>query len=98
MTFLALDMEWSEKSLVILEMGYASIRSAHLEASGVWPPVPESNYRCARLWLDGLHSESQPCSRKGHYIVQDFVDKVHNRINPTFPWDVSPFSDNSATY
>lgn len=27
--------------------------------------------------------------RKGHYIVSDYVDKVHNRIAPTFPWDVS---------
>ncbi|KAG8982484.1 hypothetical protein FRB90_006757, partial [Tulasnella sp. 427] len=69
MSFLALDFEWSEKSLVVLEMGYAAIRSAHLEASGVWPPIPESNYR------------------KGHYIVSDYVDKVHNRIAPTFPWD-----------
>ncbi|KAG8895839.1 hypothetical protein FRC00_006833 [Tulasnella sp. 408] len=69
MTFLALDFEWSEKSFVTLEMGYAAIRSAHLEASGVWPPIPESNYR------------------KGHYIVSDYVDKVHNRIAPTFPWD-----------
>ncbi|KAG8971910.1 hypothetical protein FRC05_010579 [Tulasnella sp. 425] len=56
MTFLALDFEWSEKSFVVLEMGYAAIRSAHLEA-------------------------------KGHYIVSDYVDKVHNRIAPTFPWD-----------
>lgn len=44
-TFLALDFEWSEKSMVILEMGYAVIRSAHLDASGVWPPDPETNYR-----------------------------------------------------
>ena len=71
MTFLALDFEWSEKSFVILEMGYATIRSAHLDATGVWPPIPESNYR------------------KGHYIISDYVDKVHNRMNPTFPWDVS---------
>ncbi|KAG8901395.1 hypothetical protein FRB99_005331 [Tulasnella sp. 403] len=69
MTFLALDFEWSEKSLVVLEMGYAAIRSQHLEASGIWPPIPDSNYR------------------KGHYIVQDYVDKVHNRLAPTFPWD-----------
>ncbi|KAG8996702.1 hypothetical protein FRB94_011566 [Tulasnella sp. JGI-2019a] len=67
--FLALDFEWSEKSLAVLEMGYAVIRSAHLDASGVWPPMPESNYR------------------KGHYIVQDHVDKIHNRMMPTFPWD-----------
>ncbi|KAG8883948.1 hypothetical protein FRB98_002728 [Tulasnella sp. 332] len=68
-TFLALDFEWSEKSLVVLEMGYAVIRSAHLDASGVWPPLPASNYR------------------KGHFIVQDHVDRIHNRIMPTFPWD-----------
>ena len=53
---MSIDFEWSEKSLVVLEFGYAAIRSAHLDAINVWPPVPEDNYRlvsatCSSLWI-----------------------------------------------
>ncbi|KAF7313225.1 ATP-synt-DE-N domain-containing protein [Mycena kentingensis (nom. inval.)] len=45
-TFLAVDFEWSERNeKSCLEWGYAAIRCAHLDAAGVWPPVPDSNYR-----------------------------------------------------
>ncbi|KAF8514283.1 hypothetical protein JB92DRAFT_2919913 [Gautieria morchelliformis] len=69
-TFLAIDFEWSERNASrCLEWGYAAVRCGHLDAMGVWPPVPEKNYR------------------KGHFIVADYVDKVHNKHCPTFPWE-----------
>ncbi|KDQ15567.1 hypothetical protein BOTBODRAFT_31459 [Botryobasidium botryosum FD-172 SS1] len=68
-TFLSLRFEWSEKSLVVLEAGFAAVRCAPLDALGVWPPVPDANYR------------------KGHFIVQEYVDKVRNKQRPTFPWE-----------
>jgi transcription initiation factor IIF auxiliary subunit len=27
-------------------------------------------------------------SRKGHYIVAEYVDKVVNKLHPTYPWHV----------
>ncbi|KAF8515802.1 hypothetical protein BU17DRAFT_6856, partial [Hysterangium stoloniferum] len=45
-TFLALDFEWSERNpSTCLEWGYAAVRCGHLDAMGIWPPVPETNYR-----------------------------------------------------
>ena len=26
--------------------------------------------------------------RKGHYIVAEYADKVVNRVNPNYPWQV----------
>lgn len=67
--FLALDFEWSERNTATcLEWGYAAVRCNHLEAVGVWPPDPDTNYR------------------RGHYIVKEYVDKVHNKHRPNFPW------------
>jgi len=44
--FLAVDFEWSEKNPnACLEWGYAALRSAHVQGSGIWPPNPRENYR-----------------------------------------------------
>jgi hypothetical protein len=58
---------------------------------GVWPPVPDSNYRYVidyAFYLDTV-AELWPSS-KGHYIVSEYVDKVLNKHCPTYPWEVSP--------
>ncbi|KIM82190.1 hypothetical protein PILCRDRAFT_820560 [Piloderma croceum F 1598] len=45
-TFLAIDFEWSERNTSsCLEWGYATVRCGHLDALGIWPPAPDSNYR-----------------------------------------------------
>ncbi|KXN84982.1 hypothetical protein AN958_11827 [Leucoagaricus sp. SymC.cos] len=68
-TFLALSFVWSERNeKSCLEFGYAAIRCGHMEASGHWPPIPDTNYR------------------KGHYIVEEYVDKVINKYPPNQPW------------
>lgn len=54
--------------------GHRSLRATTGKGGGRAP-----TFTCSRLVL----------FRKGHYIVSDYVDKVHNRIAPTFPWDVS---------
>ncbi|KAJ3998490.1 hypothetical protein F5050DRAFT_1798442 [Lentinula boryana] len=68
-TFMAIDFEWSERNeKSILEWGYAAVRCGPLKSLGVWPPVPDDNYR------------------KGHYIIQEYADKVVNKYCPTYPW------------
>ncbi|KAF7964578.1 hypothetical protein HWV62_5478 [Athelia sp. TMB] len=45
-TFLTMNFAWSERNeKSCLEFGYATMRCGHLDALGVWPPIPESNYR-----------------------------------------------------
>ncbi|GAW09287.1 hypothetical protein LENED_011434 [Lentinula edodes] len=68
-TFMAVDFEWNERNeKSTLEWGYAAVRCGPLKALGVWPPVPDDNYR------------------KGHYVVQEYIDKVVNKYCPTYPW------------
>ncbi|KIK71288.1 hypothetical protein GYMLUDRAFT_148989 [Collybiopsis luxurians FD-317 M1] len=68
-SFMAIDFEWSERNeKSTLEFGYAAVRCGALKSLGVWPPVPDENYR------------------KGHYIVQEYMDKVVNKYCPTYPW------------
>lgn len=43
--------------------------------------------RCGHLDAVGTWPpDPEPNYRRGHYIVQEYVDKVHNRHRPTFPW------------
>ncbi|KAL0578150.1 hypothetical protein V5O48_003855 [Marasmius crinis-equi] len=45
-TFMAIDFEWNERNdRTILEWGYATIRCGPLDAKGLWPPIPDDNYR-----------------------------------------------------
>ncbi|TDL26356.1 hypothetical protein BD410DRAFT_783391 [Rickenella mellea] len=68
--FLAIDFEWSERNAATcLEWGYAAMRCGHLDAAGVWPPVPDKHYR------------------KGHYVVAEYIDKIHNKHFRNFPWE-----------
>ncbi|KAF5384712.1 hypothetical protein D9757_006191 [Collybiopsis confluens] len=77
-TFMAIDFEWSERNeKSTLEFGYAALRCGALKSLGIWPPVPDENYR------------------KGHYIVQEYVDKVTNKYCPTYPWHYS-FGDSQV--
>ncbi|KAJ3828511.1 hypothetical protein F5880DRAFT_1529906 [Lentinula raphanica] len=68
-TYMAIDFEWSERNeKSTLEWGYAAVRCGPLKALGIWPPVPDDNYR------------------KGHYVVQEYMDKIVNKYCPTYPW------------
>ncbi|KAF9446501.1 hypothetical protein P691DRAFT_183335 [Macrolepiota fuliginosa MF-IS2] len=68
-TFLALGFVWSERNeKSCLEFGYAAVRCGHMDASGHWPPIPDTNYR------------------KGHYVVEEYADKVINKHPPNQPW------------
>lgn len=29
--------------------------------------------------------------RKGHFVVQEYIDRIHNRLRPTAPWEVRSF-------
>ncbi|KAJ3568549.1 hypothetical protein NP233_g5640 [Leucocoprinus birnbaumii] len=78
-TYLALSFVWSERNeKSCLEFGYAAVRCAHMEASGHWPPIPDTNYR------------------KGHYIVEEYVDKVINKHPPNQPWQYA-FGESQMT-
>ncbi|KAJ4476730.1 hypothetical protein J3R30DRAFT_3488559 [Lentinula aciculospora] len=45
-TFIAIDFEWNERNeKSTLEWGYAAVRCGPLKSLGVWPPVPDDNYR-----------------------------------------------------
>lgn len=78
-TFLALSFVWSERNeKSCLEFGYAAVRCGHMEASGHWPPIPDTNYR------------------KGHYIVEEYVDKVINKYPPNQPWQYA-FGESQLT-
>ncbi|KAH9932096.1 uncharacterized protein BXZ73DRAFT_46912 [Epithele typhae] len=80
-TFLALDFEWSERNTAsCIEWGYSAVRCGHLSTAGAWPPDPEPNYR-------------QAADRRGHYLISEYVDKVYNKIKPSFPRAVSAFGE-----
>ncbi|KAI0778832.1 hypothetical protein BD413DRAFT_512153 [Trametes elegans] len=43
--------------------------------------------RCNHLDTVGAWPpDPEPNYRRGHYIVAEYVDKVHNRLRPSFPW------------
>ncbi|GBE77265.1 hypothetical protein SCP_0101380 [Sparassis crispa] len=43
--------------------------------------------RCGHLDAVGTWPpDPEPNYRRGHYIVAEYVDKVHNRYRPNFPW------------
>ncbi|KAF7784948.1 hypothetical protein Agabi119p4_1113 [Agaricus bisporus var. burnettii] len=78
-SYLVLSFVWSERNeKSCLEFGYAAVRCGHMEASGHWPPTPDSNYR------------------KGHYIVEEYVDKVFNKHPPNHPWQYA-FGESQLT-
>ena len=57
-------------------------------SAGVWPPVPENNYRpvCRCAMLCDILIYKSSCPRRGHYIVEEYVVKIANTY--TFPWVV----------
>ncbi|KAI0756424.1 hypothetical protein C8Q80DRAFT_1128528 [Daedaleopsis nitida] len=43
--------------------------------------------RCGHLDTAGAWPPDPEANyRRGHYIISEYVDKVHNRIKPSFPW------------
>lgn len=62
----------------------------HLSRMGVWPPDPDSNYRSVLPFCQFIMMLTAG-NRKGHYVVSEYADKVHNRHTPTFPWLVMSF-------
>ncbi|KAF8551096.1 hypothetical protein OG21DRAFT_1605510 [Imleria badia] len=95
-TFLAIDFERLERDdRSCVEWGYAAIRSSLLEAAGVWPPVPDANYRCAFSWVVS-HCKALVLSHssKGHYIVSEYADKF-NKAAPSLSWQYA-FGDSQA--
>ncbi|KAI1793038.1 hypothetical protein LXA43DRAFT_1002478 [Ganoderma leucocontextum] len=43
--------------------------------------------RCGHLDIAGAWPpDPEPNYRRGHYTVSEYVDKVHNRLKPSFPW------------
>jgi hypothetical protein len=56
---------------------------------GHWPPSPDLNYRLVLVSLTPLRNNLIfSVGRKGHYVVAEYADKVHNKLCPTFPWQV----------
>ena len=51
---------------LVLEVGMAVMRCANLRAVGVWPPVPQENYRKSHFiteeWVDKVRSQSRRTS------------------------------------
>lgn len=95
--------ERNEKT--VLEWGYAAVRCGHLEAYVNIISFIQTNLTVCIDWVTGhrfqiLITGSRNIllfnvglimclSRKGHYIVADYVDKVINKYSPTYPWQVS---------
>ncbi|THH26577.1 hypothetical protein EUX98_g7612 [Antrodiella citrinella] len=74
-TFFAIDFEWSERNASsCLEWGYAAARCGHLDGAIVF----DRN----GIWPP----DPEPNYRRGHYIVTEYADKVHNKHRPNFPW------------
>ncbi|EJD50566.1 hypothetical protein AURDEDRAFT_112183 [Auricularia subglabra TFB-10046 SS5] len=73
--WLAVSCDVSERSGNINAWGYAVLRAAHLEGSGIWPPNPGDNYR------KGHYVVAEALERKTlHSSPRDYVWADHNIV------------------